>query len=155
MKISKKWEFCSETVGKCCGQSWPAAPALLGLLSPALVLPTWVEIWLKRRQLTVMFCDLVGSTALSARLDPEDLRDIIGVYHRRCAEEIDKFHGFLAKYLGDGVLAYFGYPHAGENDAEWAVRAGLALVDALGKLQFGGVCFAGPHRDCDRPGGGG
>jgi class 3 adenylate cyclase len=69
----------------------------------------------ERRQLTVMFCDLVGSTALSARLDPEDLRGIIGAYHRCCAEWIERNGGFVAKYIGDGVLAYFGYPkaHAG------------------------------------------
>jgi len=88
----------------------------------------------ERRQLTVMFCDLVGSTALSARLDPEDMRDIIGAYHRSCAEQIAKAGGFVAKYMGDGVLAYFGYPQAHEHDAERAVRAGLALVEAVPKL---------------------
>ena len=72
----------------------------------------------QRRQLTIMFADLVGSTALSARLDPEDLRDIIGTYHRRCAEVITGCGGFVAKYLGDGVLAYFGYPQAHEEDAD-------------------------------------
>ena len=76
----------------------------------------------ERRQLTVMFCDLVGSTALSARLDPEDMREIIGAYHRCCAELITKAGGFVAKYMGDGVLAYFGYPQAHEDDAERAVR---------------------------------
>ena len=89
----------------------------------------------ERRQLTVMFCDLVGSTALSARLDPEDLREIIGAYHRRCAEVVSGFGGFVAKYMGDGVLAYFGYPRAQENDAEGAVRAALALTEAVGRLQ--------------------
>jgi class 3 adenylate cyclase len=88
----------------------------------------------ERRQLTVMFCDLVGSTALSARLDPEDLRSIIGTYHRRCADIIGKAGGFVAKYMGDGVLAYFGYPQAHEEDAERAARAGLALVGAVPKL---------------------
>src|SRR5262249_12964240 len=83
----------------------------------------------ERRQLTVMFCDLVGSTALSARLDPEDLRGIIGAYHRCCAETIKRNGGFVAKYMGDGVLAYFGYPQAQEHDAERAVRTGLALVE--------------------------
>jgi predicted ATPase/class 3 adenylate cyclase len=91
----------------------------------------------ERRQLTVMFADLVGSTALSARLDPEDLRDVIGAYHRRCAEVITSSGGFVAKYLGDGVLAYFGYPQAHEEDAEQAVRAGLALIDAVAKLDAG------------------
>jgi class 3 adenylate cyclase len=88
----------------------------------------------ERRQLTVMFCDLVGSTALSARLDPEDLRGIIATYHRCCAELVECNGGFVAKYLGDGVLAYFGYPQAHEHDAERAVRAGLALVEAVPKL---------------------
>src|SRR6202163_2607157 len=88
----------------------------------------------ERRQLTVMFCDLVGSTALSARLDPEDMREIIGGYHRSGAEQITKAGGFVAKYMGDGVLAYFGYPQAHEHDAERAVLAGLALVEAVPKL---------------------
>jgi class 3 adenylate cyclase len=88
----------------------------------------------ERRQLTVMFCDLVGSTALSARLDPEDLRGIIGAYHRCCTELVERNGGFVAKYMGDGVLAYFGYPQAHEHDAERAVRAGLALVEAVPKL---------------------
>ena len=88
----------------------------------------------ERRQLTVMFCDLVGSTAFSARLDPEDVREIVGAYHRCCADLITKAGGFVAKYMGDGVLAYFGYPQAHEHDAERAVRAGLALVEALPKL---------------------
>jgi class 3 adenylate cyclase/predicted ATPase len=85
----------------------------------------------ERRQLTVMFCDLVGSTALSARLDPEDLRAVIGAYHRCVAAVIERAGGFVAKYMGDGVLAYFGYPRADEHDAERAVRAGLALVEAV------------------------
>src|SRR6202008_672118 len=85
--------------------------------------------------LTVMFCDLVGSTALSSRLDPEDLREIIGAYHRCVANTVARFDGFVAKYMGDGVLVYFGYPQAHEDDAERAVRAGLALVDVVGRLQ--------------------
>jgi class 3 adenylate cyclase/predicted ATPase len=88
----------------------------------------------ERRQLTVMFCDLVGSTALSAKLDPEDLRGVIGAYHRCCAELVERNEGFVAKYMGDGVLAYFGYPEAHENDPELAVRAGLAVVEAAPKL---------------------
>jgi class 3 adenylate cyclase/predicted ATPase len=88
----------------------------------------------ERRQLTVMFCDLVGSTALSARLDPEDLRAVIGAYHRCVAAVIERAGGFVAKYMGDGVLAYFGYPRADEHDAERAVRAGLALVEAVAGL---------------------
>src|ERR1700688_574862 len=89
----------------------------------------------ERRQLTVMFVDLVGSTALSARLDPEDMREIVGAYHRSCAEQITKAGGFVAKYMGDGVLAYFGYPQAHEHDAERAVLAGLALVEAAPVLK--------------------
>ena len=88
----------------------------------------------ERRHLTVMFIDLVGSTALSAKLDPEDLRSIIGAYHRCCAELVERNGGFVARYMGDGVLAYFGYPRAHEHDAERAVRAGLALVEAVPKL---------------------
>jgi class 3 adenylate cyclase len=88
----------------------------------------------ERRQITVMFCDLVGSTALSARLDLEELREIVGGYHRRCAEVITKSGGFVAKYMGDGVLAYFGYPQAHEHDAERAVRAGITLVEAVPRL---------------------
>ena len=89
----------------------------------------------ERRQLTVMFCDLVGSTALSARLDPEDLRAVIGAYHRCVAAVIERAGGFVAKYMGDGVLAYFGYPQAHEDDAERAVRAGLTLVGATAEVQ--------------------
>jgi class 3 adenylate cyclase len=77
----------------------------------------------------------VGSTALSGRLDPEDLRGIIGAYHRCCTELIERNGGFVAKYMGDGALAYFGYPQAHEHDAERAVRAGLALIDAMPKLK--------------------
>jgi class 3 adenylate cyclase len=91
----------------------------------------------ERRQLTVMFADLVGSTALSARLDPEELHDIMGRYYRCCAEVITSSGGFVAKYLGDGVLAYFGYPQAHEEDAEQAVRAGLALTESVAKLDAG------------------
>jgi len=79
----------------------------------------------ERRQITVMFSDLVGSTALSARMDPEDLREIISAYQKCVADAVRRFGGFVAKYLGDGVLVYFGYPEAHEDDAERAVRAGL------------------------------
>src|SRR5215831_4746750 len=81
-----------------------------------------------------MFCDLVGSTALSTRLDPEDLREVIAAYHRAVAEVVRGFDGFVAKYMGDGVLVYFGYPRAHEDDAERAVRAGLGVIDAVGRL---------------------
>jgi class 3 adenylate cyclase/predicted ATPase len=89
----------------------------------------------ERRLLTLMFCDLVGSTPLSRRLDPEDLREVIGAYHRSVAETITRFGGFVAKYMGDGVLAYFGYPQAHEDDAERAVRAAIALVGEIGRLE--------------------
>ncbi|HYZ41935.1 MAG TPA: adenylate/guanylate cyclase domain-containing protein, partial [Stellaceae bacterium] len=96
--------------------------------------PTLISGEAERRQLTVMFCDLVGSTPLSARYDPEDLREIVGAYHRCVADTVGPFAGFVAKYMGDGVLVYFGYPEAHEDDAERAVRAGLAVIDAVGQL---------------------
>ena len=85
--------------------------------------------------MTVMFSDLVGSTALSARMDPEDLREVISAYQKCVAETVQRFGGFVAKYMGDGVLVYFGYPQAHEDDAERAVRAGLELVAAVGALK--------------------
>src|SRR5436305_1905718 len=85
----------------------------------------------ERRQVTVMFADLVGSTELSARMDPEDLRDIISSYQQCVADTVRRFGGFVAKYMGDGVLVYFGYPEAHEDDPERAVRAGLELISAV------------------------
>src|SRR6476661_4211704 len=89
----------------------------------------------ERRQVTVMFSDLVGSTALSARMDPEDLREVISAYQKCVAETVQRFGGFVAKYMGDGVLIYFGFPQAHEDDAERAVHAGLELVAAVGGLK--------------------
>ena len=89
----------------------------------------------ERRHLTVMFCDLLGSTALSQRLDPEDLREVISAYQSMCSDVVNRFGGFIAKYMGDGVLIYFGYPKADEDDAERAVHAGLALLQDIGKIQ--------------------
>ncbi|MGZ3320043.1 MAG: AAA family ATPase [Xanthobacteraceae bacterium] len=89
----------------------------------------------ERRQLTIMFCDLVGSSELAVRLDPEDLRRVIGAYHNCIKEIIARYQGIIARYMGDGVLAYFGYPQAHEDDAEQATRAGLALVEAVAGLQ--------------------
>ena len=89
----------------------------------------------ERRQLTVMFVDLVGSTALSARLDPEDMREVIRAYQNTVAGEIGRLEGHVAKFMGDGVLAYFGWPRAHEDEAERAVRAGLALTEAIGRLE--------------------
>src|SRR5215469_13509817 len=88
----------------------------------------------ERRRLTVLFCDLVGSTAIAAQLDPEEWRDTVAEYHRAAAEAITRFGGHVAKYLGDGVMAFFGYPEAHDNDAERAARAGLAILDAVAKL---------------------
>ncbi|MSO75726.1 MAG: adenylate/guanylate cyclase domain-containing protein [Alphaproteobacteria bacterium] len=88
----------------------------------------------ERRQLTILFCDLVGSTELALRLDLEDLREVIAGYHRRVSELLTRHGGFIAKFMGDGVLAYFGYPGAHEDDAERSVRAGLAIAEAIGHL---------------------
>jgi class 3 adenylate cyclase len=89
----------------------------------------------ERRQLTIMACNMVDSTALSARLDPEDMRDLIGSFHKAVADVASRFDGFVGQYLGDGVLVYFGYPAAHEHDTEQAVRAGLAILDAIGTLK--------------------
>jgi class 3 adenylate cyclase len=103
------------------------APTLSAIASP--------EDRAERRQVTVMFSDLVGSTALSARMDPEDLREVISAYQKCVADTVRRFGGFVAKYMGDGVLVYFGYPQAHEDDAERAVRAGLELVAVVGGLK--------------------
>ena len=89
----------------------------------------------ERRQLTVMFCDLVGSTALSARMDPEDLRDVISAYQTACVKVIQTYDGLVAKFMGDGILAYFGYPRAHEEDAERAVRSGLDIIREVDRLK--------------------
>ncbi len=88
----------------------------------------------ERRQLTVMFCDLAGSTALSERLDPEDLREVLRAYQENCSEIIGRYDGYVAKYIGDGLLVYFGYPQAHEDDAQRAVRAGLEIVVGVAGL---------------------
>src|SRR6516164_5513754 len=112
--------------------------AIAALRLPAAAAPAPPSLaGAERRQLTVMFCDLVGSTALSASLDPEDLRAVIGAYHHTVGKTVAGFDGFVAKYMGDGVLVYFGYPRAHEDDAERAVRAGLGLIDAIGRLAVG------------------
>jgi class 3 adenylate cyclase len=92
----------------------------------------------ERRQLTVMFCDLVGSTALSARLDPEDMQELLQAYHARVGDLVSKYGGFVAKYMGDGALIYFGYPQAHEDDAERAVHAGLTLIAGISELKVDG-----------------
>ncbi len=101
---------------------------------PALIEPKTPDT-AERRQVTVMFSDLVGSTALSARMDPEDLREVISAYQKCVAETVRRFGGFVAKYMGDGVLVYFGYPQAHEDDAERAVQAGLELIAAVAALK--------------------
>jgi class 3 adenylate cyclase len=88
----------------------------------------------ERRQLTVLFCDLVDSTVLASQLDPEELREVVRAYQEACAKVIARFEGYIAQYLGDGLLVYFGYPLAHEDDAQRAVRAGLGMVEALGQL---------------------
>src|SRR6516162_4038040 len=109
------------------------AIAVLGRKAP--VAPdTLVRAEAERRQLTVVFCDLVGSTELSSRLDLEDYREVIAAYHRAVSETVTALDGFVAKYMGDGVLVYFGYPRAHEDDAERAVRAARGVVDAVGRL---------------------
>ena len=102
--------------------------------SPAPEVPSQSLAEAERRQLTVIFCDLVGSTTLATQLDPEDLRAVIGAYHRTAATTVERFHGFVAQFLGDGVLIYFGYPEAREDDAEQAVRCALALASAAPAL---------------------
>ena len=115
-------------IGQLTGVS-PAAPQFPAATKPAQ------QDTAERRQVTVMFSDLVGSTALSARMDPEDLREVISAYQKCVAETVQRFDGFVAKYMGDGVLIYFGYPQAHEDDAERAVRAGLELVGAVSALR--------------------
>ena len=87
----------------------------------------------ERRHLTVLFCDLVGSTEIASHLDPEQWREIVGEYHGAAAQAVERFGGRVAQYLGDGVMAYFGWPEAHDNDAERAARAGLAILDAISK----------------------
>ena len=113
----------TDTSGKASSAEAPSAPSA----SP--------EDRAERRQVTVMFSDLVGSTALSSRMDPQDLREVISAYQKCVAETVRRLDGFVAKYMGDGVLAYFGYPQAHEDDAERAVRAGLELVAAVAALK--------------------
>jgi class 3 adenylate cyclase/predicted ATPase len=121
------------------------AIAALGASAPAIVQgeTRWRQREsAERRQLTVMFCDLAASTELSARLDPEDFRELLGTYHAAVRKEIKRFDGFIAKYMGDGVLIYFGYPRAHEDDAERAVRAGLGLARGIARIKAGAAYLA-------------
>src|SRR5215510_9902734 len=107
----------------------PASPSLQPAPQPASLSPD-----AERRQLTLMFCDLVDSTALSGQLDPEDLRDVVRAYQRICSAVITRFDGYIAQLLGDGLLVYFGYPQAHEDDAQRAVRTSLGILAAMGNL---------------------
>jgi class 3 adenylate cyclase/predicted ATPase len=113
------------------GSKGPSADHVTSSAAPSLSPADRAE----RRQVTVMFSDLVGSTALSTRMDPEDLREVISAYQKSVADTVQQFGGFVAQYMGDGVLVYFGYPQAHEDDAERAVRAGLELVATVGNLE--------------------
>jgi class 3 adenylate cyclase/tetratricopeptide (TPR) repeat protein len=134
--------FCAR-----CGQPFPAAPGdaagapAARVASPdSQILPAPVSVPEpslpegERRQITVMFCDIVGSTALSTQLDPEELRDVVRAYQDACAAVIARYDGFIAQYLGDGIVVYFGYPTAHEDDAQRGARAGLGVVEAVQKL---------------------
>ncbi len=123
--------------------------------APAASQPARVAGTAERRQLTVMFVDLVGSTGLSARLDPEAMSEVLRGYQNAVAGEIARLEGYVAKFMGDGVLAYFGWPRAHEDDAERAVRAGLAIVAAVARLTAGGERAGLPRRHRHRAGGGG
>src|SRR5215469_12359282 len=118
--------FCGEC-GTALGDAAPPADA-------AGTTPVAAVASGERRHLTVLFCDLVGSTEIAARLDPEEWREMVAGYQRAAAEAITRFGGHVAKYLGDGVMAFFGYPEAHENDAERAARTGLTIIDSLAKL---------------------
>jgi class 3 adenylate cyclase/predicted ATPase len=111
------------------------APVAEANLSPATATHETPPASAERRQLTVMFCDLVGSTALSGKLDPEEMREVIRAYHDACSGPVARYDGLIAKFMGDGILAYFGFPRAHEDDAERAVLAGLDIAAAVGRLR--------------------
>src|SRR4051812_7830469 len=131
-----------EAIAVLCLKAVPDEPSAQVSSPSALANPTAQpyasESTAERRPLSVMFCDLIGSTALSAHLDPEDLREVIRSYQARVTATIQQFNGFVARYVGDGVLIYFGWPEAHETDAARAVRAGLAVAAAVGESQVGG-----------------
>jgi class 3 adenylate cyclase len=145
-EVPEQRKFCGQcgaaVVRRCaaCGAANPAQTSFAATAEPncARILPRWSDGTdsrpIERRQLTVLFCDLVGSTALSARLDPEDFSAIIAGYRRCITETVAGFDGFVARHHGDGAVIYFGYPHAHEDDAERAVQASLALVQAVAAL---------------------
>src|SRR5262245_782926 len=135
-------KFCAE-----CGMALKeqaVIPALTGRSAapvrpsaPRAFVPSTAEA--ERRQLTVMFCDLVGSTPLAEQLDPEDLRTVVQAYQTTCSAVIHRFGGYIARYVGDALLVYFGYPQAHEDDPQRAVRAGLGIVEAMQALSFPNV----------------
>src|SRR5215472_5375106 len=130
--------FENEPTAKFCGGCGKPVRERAAPTPPAPSPPPRTEA-AERRQLTVMFCDLVGSTSLSSHLDPEDLREVIAAYQRAVASVVTAFDGFIGRYMGDGVLVYFGYPQAHEDDAERAVRAGLGAVHAVRRLDVKSV----------------
>jgi class 3 adenylate cyclase len=111
-----------------------ALQSALQAIPPPPVAPSLPEA--ERRQLTVLFCDLVDSTVLASQLDPEELREVVRAYQETCAKVIARFEGYIAQYLGDGLLVYFGYPLAHEDDAQRAVRAGLGMIEAMSQLNL-------------------
>ena len=146
-EVAERRKFCGQcgaaVVRRCaaCGAANPALNKFCGDCGTKLradstaAMPTSRDTRpIERRQLTVLFCDLVGSTALSASLDPEDFSAIIAGYRRCITETVARFDGFVARHHGDGAVIYFGYPHAHEDDAERAVQASLALVQAVADL---------------------
>ena len=129
-EVLRNARFCSQ----CGAPLIPASATSANPGSPPVVHAAAAAADGERRHLTVLFCDLAGSTAISASLDPEDWRAAVAAYHRAAGEAITRFGGHVAKYLGDGVMAFFGYPEAHDNDAERAARSGLAILDALAVL---------------------
>jgi class 3 adenylate cyclase len=122
-------KFCSD-----CGASLSPGGSRKAATTPSLAAKVPKTSSAERRQITIMFCYMVSPTALSNKLDPEEQRDAVSAFLSACATEIKRLGGMVANYLGDGMLAYFGYPTAHEDDAERGVRAGLAILDVIGKL---------------------
>ena len=120
------FKFCGDCGAAIVSDSAAPAAAAIDLSGTAAVG--------ERRHLTMLFCDLVGSTEIASRLDPEQWREIVAEYHRAATQAIERFGGYVAQYLGDGVMAYFGWPEAHDNDAERGARAGLAMLEAVSKL---------------------
>src|ERR1700687_1914328 len=133
-RFCAKCEAENPRTSKFCGKCGAALTAPVSTLVSETSTIQTREVVGERRHLTVLFCALAGSTAIAAQLDPEEWRETVAGYHRAAAEAITRFDGYVAKFLGDGVMALFGWPQAHDNDAERAARAGLAILDAIGKL---------------------